>query len=97
MLLERWSITMKAILIINMPEGCNKCPLHYDYLHCIIAENMYAKLLETKSREEIKEGYDFAIGHRPKLCPLKPIPVRYGRSSGRQELMNEILGEKNEE
>lgn len=68
---------MKAILIIKMPEGCNKCPLHYDYLHCIIAENMYAKLLEIKSLEEIREGYDYAIGHRPKLCPLKKLPDKY--------------------
>lgn len=50
----------KAVLVIDMPEHCGKCPLNYDTLECIIgdAEN---KLIKTSYRK------------RPEKMPTKII------------------------
>lgn len=73
----------KAILIMEMPRSCGTCKLQF-YGSCYaIAQNSYnGKRIRGKRN------------HRQSWCPLKPIPVRHGRGSGRHELMKEILGEE---
>ena len=50
----------KAVLIIDMPENCGKCPLNYDTLECIVGD-AEGKLIETDYRD------------RPERCQLKPL------------------------
>lgn len=67
----------KAILIVDMPKNCAECLLHYDYLHCIVFENMS---VEPEKFEEIRNGFSFTseyCDYRPPLCPLKSIPEKY--------------------
>lgn len=78
---------MKAILVIDVPmlyDGrhlCNECPI-WNNEHCFCQ-------------------YDFNM--KTKGCPLKPIPQKmkhedeidyeYGYIDGRNELIDEIMGE----
>ena len=50
----------KAVLIIEMPENCGKCPLNYDTLECIVGDTE-GKLIKTDYRD------------RPERCQLKPL------------------------
>ena len=53
---------MKAILVIDMPNHCSKCPCwDRDYPVCCVLNK------ENKSKD---------YGHRPKWCPLKPMPQK---------------------
>lgn len=54
----------KAILVIDMPEGCNKCEFG---LHQDVNIN-YCKVSEKhKYKDDIK----------PDWCPLQPMPEKY--------------------
>lgn len=50
----------KAILVIDMPSGCIKCPL-YDYVPS-------SCFLTNKFQNNISDDF------KPDWCPLKPIP-----------------------
>ena len=52
---------MKAILVIDMPKMCGKCPLHMEYDY----ENG-----ECFNESEIK------LNGKPDWCPLKPMPIK---------------------
>ena len=51
----------KAILIIDMPESCDKCPL---------------LLRHEEERCCIPEGRN-SFTTKPSWCPLKPLPEKY--------------------
>lgn len=52
----------KAILIMDVPSGCIKCPL-YDYVpsRCFVTD---------KFQNDISEDF------KPEWCPLKPMPEK---------------------
>lgn len=53
----------KAILVIDMPENCLKCPLRYDYKAseiCILEDDIVDYFYETNTK--------------PDWCPLRPLP-----------------------
>ena len=52
----------KAVLVIDMPSGCIKCPM-YDYVPSLC-------FLTDKFQNNI--GDDF----KPDWCPLKPMPEK---------------------
>lgn len=57
----------KAILVINMPESCDECPLfgnHYSDLCC--------KALNNRGI-----NYPYPADFRQDWCPLKPLPEKY--------------------
>lgn len=62
---------MKAILVMEMPEGCLKCPMGNMNLHDMSKSGMYCQL---NKREDI--SYDAAGGSRPGWCPLVAMPER---------------------
>lgn len=57
---------MKAILVIDMPSDCWKCPMHIDGLD---DENEEIMVCNAKARES-------HYGEKPSWCPLKPIPKK---------------------
>ena len=65
------------MIVIDMPKNCAECLLHYDYIHCIIFENMS---IDPEKFEELREGYGYTseyYNYRAPLCPLKPVPDKY--------------------
>ena len=68
----------KALLVIDMPKSCMECEI-LDH--------------EVLTCMGMKVHFN-NLNNRQIFCPLKPIPVRHGRGSGRHEFMNEILGEE---
>lgn len=54
---------MKAVLVIDMPDSCNECPLAVETMHC------YDACCITGSK--IISSY----GKFP-WCPLKPLPEK---------------------
>jgi len=57
---------MKAILVIDMPSDCWKCPMHIDGLDDENEEIMVC------NAEKIESHY----GEKPSWCPLKPMPMK---------------------
>ena len=50
---------------IEMPSNCNDCPLNYDSIDCMVADNALRK----------NGGGDFLFDHeRHPNCPLVPVP-----------------------
>ena len=101
---------MKIALIVDMPKmpkNCAECLLHYDYLHCVVFENMS---FEPEKFEDLREGYGYTseyCNYRPPLCPLKPLPKKKSislkeaigikcscYSDGWNDCLDEILGEE---
>lgn len=67
---------MKAILVTDMPKNCAECLLRYDYLYCVVFENMS---VDPEKYDELREGYSYTseyCDYRPPLCPLKPLPQK---------------------
>lgn len=60
----------KAILVMDMPEGCDNCPFNFvtDYSeYCGFNDDRYPK-----------DVYDFVTTRtKPSWCPLKPMPEKY--------------------
>lgn len=87
---------MKAVLVIDMPDKCNRCPL---YIH-----PQYCGAEFCNHKEVSKYG-----ANKPDWCPLRPLPERMTadlyyrktpyicdwkeRSYGWNECLDEILGE----
>lgn len=66
---------MKAILVIDMPSECIKCPFQaFEYCHPL--------------RKEIPMQ-NIAICEKPEWCPLKPIPSEYCVSNKDDQFDNE--------
>lgn len=56
----------KAILVIDMPESCDKCPLfHGFYTDMTCGANNYGI------------NYPYPNDFRQDWCPLKPLPEKY--------------------
>lgn len=53
---------MKAILVIDMPNKCEECPLHYRKRQEIYRCEMTHKNIRLNSK--------------PSWCPLKPLPPK---------------------
>ena len=85
----------KAILVIDIPESCDKCPLfHGFYTDMTCGANNYGI------------NYPYPKDFRQDWCPLKPVPEKYeiDRSkcsdkfyefefeSGWNQCIDEILG-----
>lgn len=86
---------MKAILVIDMPDTCEDCQLR-SYNQCY-------GLRYNRTIIEKWDGTDeFKL--RNKICPLKPMPEKYGVTThvaavqgyitGFNDCIDEILGEK---
>ena len=82
----------KAILVMDMPDSCDKCPLfgnHYS--------DMYCRGLNSKGI-----NYPYPKDFRQKWCPLKELPekMKYhdgtynGEVKGWNDCIEEILKEK---
>lgn len=56
----------KAIIVIDMPESCDKCPLfHGFYTDMTCGANNYGI------------NYPYPADFRQDWCPLKPLPEKY--------------------
>lgn len=56
----------KAILVIDMPDSCDKCPLfHGFYTDMTCGANNYSI------------NYPYPKDFRQDWCPLKPVPEKY--------------------
>ena len=85
----------KAILVIDMPDSCDKCPLfHGFYTDMTCGANHYGI------------NYPYPKDFRQDWCPLKPAPeeqlVWYDDDSqdwdkGYNACLREILGEEDDE
>ena len=56
----------KAILVIDMPNNCDKCPLFF-----VSARDMCCRALNNKTID-----YPYPINYKPNWCPLKPLPEK---------------------
>lgn len=56
----------KGILIIDIPNSCNKCPLFGD-----VCNGMYCSELNKKTID-----YPYLKDFRQKWCPIRPLPER---------------------
>lgn len=84
----------KAILVIDMPESCDKCPLfHGFYTDMTCGANNYG--IDYPYPKDFRQGW----------CPLKPLPEKYDMECavydrdysgdyeyGYNACINEILG-----
>lgn len=85
---------MRAILVVEMPQGCMVCPI------CHESEMSGEYMCDGRNIEEYLMGF---YGSKPDWCPLKPIPQKmeyegeidyeYGYIDGRNECIDEIMGE----
>ena len=57
----------KAILVIDMPDSCSKCPLFGGFY-----SDMCCKGLNNRGI-----NYPYPENFRQKWCPLTPIPEKY--------------------
>ena len=62
---------MKAVLVIDMPQNCGKCPIS-EY---ILFENGKARA-DLGGNCPIANNYIEKWNERPSWCPLKPMPSR---------------------
>ena len=85
----------KAILVIDMPESCDRCPLfHGFYTDMTCGANNYGI------------NYPYPKDFRQDWCPLKPVPEKYNMDAphdtdydmeyeyGYNACIDEILGEQ---
>lgn len=56
---------MKAILVVEMPQGCMVCPI------CHESEMSGEYMCDGRNIEEYLMGF---YGSKPDWCPLKPMP-----------------------
>jgi hypothetical protein len=56
----------KAILVIDMPDSCDKCPLFHGF---------YTDM--TCSANNYSINYPYPKDFRQDWCPLKPVPEKY--------------------
>lgn len=70
---------MKAILVIDTPNDCSKCPLFISKL----GETAYCKVGGRYTKKEIEDEengslsmhyYGHLLNSKPNNCPLKPMP-----------------------
>ena len=54
----------KAVLVIDMPNSCSKCPLFGDYYADMCCRGMYDRTI----------NYPYPENFRQDWCPLKPVP-----------------------
>jgi hypothetical protein len=86
---------VKAILVLEMPSSCDKCPLfgsHYSDMTC----RGNGRSINYPYPKEVRQDW----------CPLRPIPDKKnrnnrvvgdylrGRSDGYNACIDEILGDK---
>lgn len=59
---------MKAVLVIDNPENCGRCPLG----RFMDDNKMFCEF-------KVKDGFGFYSerDRKPKWCPLKPVPSEY--------------------
>lgn len=62
---------MKAVLVIDMPQNCGKCPIS-EY---ILFENGKARA-DAGGNCPIANNYIDKWNERPSWCPLKPMPEK---------------------
>ena len=85
---------MKAVLVIDMPKDCWDCHLVDEWGNCNAI-----KMTSERYGVSVKQ-YD---KERASWCPLRPLPQKmkhedeidyeYGYIDGRNELIDEIMGE----
>lgn len=64
--------TSKAILVIDMPESCDKCPCF-----CGVYTDMCCKALNNRTID-----YPYPEDFRQDWCPLKPMPEKEHTDTG---------------
>lgn len=57
----------KAILVMDMPESCNKCPCFHGFY-----SDMYCGALNDRTID-----YPYPEDFRQDWCPLNPFPEQY--------------------
>lgn len=75
---------MKAILVIDKSESCVDCRLRRGLFCGGNGNSLYDYIHNDDSNND-----------KPSWCPLKPLPEN-GLTVGRNLLIDEILGEKND-
>lgn len=86
----------KAILVIDMPDSCSKCPLFGAYYADMCCKGMNNRGI----------NYPYPKDFRQDWCPLKPVPEKYNMDNvvcdrdydgdfeyGYNQCIDEILGE----
>lgn len=65
----------KAILIMDMPDGCDECPFasHDDVkdAYCRIGNKVYSEFISKRIPFD-----DFIRKNRPNWCPLREVPKK---------------------
>ena len=88
----------KAVLVIDMPEHCEECPLRvlWAKYHCVVNGKFCGD----------EQGFYSSLT-KPSWCPLKPLPEKrdlsygtegtewYAYSEGYNACIDEIVGEEN--
>lgn len=87
---------MKAVLVIDMPDSCSKCPLFGDYYADMCCKGMNNKGI----------NYPYPENFRQDWCPLKPLPEEdnndhlsewaRGYQGGWNDCINAIVGDNND-
>lgn len=82
----------KAIVVIDMPDSCSKCPLFHGFYSDMCCSGLNNRTI----------NYPYPQDFRQKWCPLKPVPEekliwledeRSDRDRGYNDCLREILGE----
>lgn len=95
---------MKAILTMEMPRNCAKCPLADDRPIPFSQEVLFECRIKKRLAEGVKAYGKRAIGKRPEWCPLREMPEReddwdiddfeIGYCCGWNKCIDEIEGRK---
>ena len=57
---------MKAILIMDMPDSCDKCPLFCSHYSDMCCRGLYSRTID----------YPYSEKFRQEWCPLKELPEK---------------------
>lgn len=92
---------MKAIVIVDMPDSCKKCPLKY----FDTGDDAY---FGGGTERCVIDGSEISLSGRYDDCPLRPLPKRKKHNLGNEDeyevgsvdgwnyCLDEILGEDND-
>ena len=57
----------KAILVIDMPNSCDECPLFNNYYSDMCCRGLNYRRIDYPYPENVRQNW----------CPLKPVPEKY--------------------
>ena len=65
---------MRAVLVMDMPRNCGRCPLRREHQLSFSQEVEVRCQLTGRMAEGVKIYGKRAIGKRPEWCPLREMP-----------------------